>query len=168
VSVHEFVPSDSASGLRFAIVAARWNEAIVRRLLDGALATLRAQGADERDIDVYWAPGSFELPLAAHMAYAGPGPSGRGRAGADLDAIIALGCVIRGETEHFRLVADAAAQGLLRVALEAGRPVANGVLAVEDAAQAESRSGGEHGNAGAQAALAAIHMANLHRRRWAT
>ena len=81
-------------------------------------------------------------------------------------AIIALGCVIRGETEHFRLVADNSAHGLMSVALETGVPVLNGVLAVENLAQAEARSGGEHGNTGSQVALAAIRMANLRNRKW--
>lgn len=145
----EVRPGDDAGGLRFRIVAAQWNERIVARLLEGARATLRARGAAVADVEVWWVPGSFELPLAARWAADGA------------DAVIALGCVIRGETEHFRLVADGAAQGLLRVALDTGVPVTNGVLAVEDVAQAESRSGGEHGNAGAQAALAAIRMARL-------
>jgi len=76
--------------------------------------------------------------------------------------VLAFGVVIRGETEHFRLVADGAAQGLQRVALDTGVPVLNGVLAVHDAAQAEARSGGSHGNTGAQTALAAVTMAELH------
>jgi len=156
------VPSDDGAGLRVAIVAAQWNEAIVRRLLDGALATLRAQGVADEAVEVVRVPGSFELPDAALWAARG-GAAGRPGVG----AVIALGCVIRGETEHFRLVADAASQGLLRVALETGIPVLNGVLAVENVGQAESRSGGEHGNTGSQVALAAIRMANLHARRWA-
>jgi 6,7-dimethyl-8-ribityllumazine synthase len=164
VNIREFAPSDAGKGLRIAIVAARWNEAIVRRLVGGALATLHEQGVDESDIELYWVPGSYELPQAAHMLYAGTASAGGDR---PLHAVIALGCVIRGETEHFRLVADAAAQGLMRVALDNGRPVLNGVLAVENAAQAESRSGGEHGNTGSQVALAAIRMANLHRRQHA-
>jgi 6,7-dimethyl-8-ribityllumazine synthase len=150
-------PGDDARGLRFSIVAASWNERIVERLLEGALATLRAQGMDDRDCSVWWVPGSFELPLAAKWAAETPLAAG------PPDAVIALGCVIRGETEHFRIVADNAAQGLMRVALDTGRPVLNGVLAAHDAAQAESRSGGEHGNAGSQAALAAVRMARLRR-----
>ncbi len=161
--MREFVPSDDARELSFCLVAAQWNETYVRRLVDGALATLRARGADEGRIAVRWVPGSFELPLAAQQA----AQEERGAA-RRFDAVVALGCVIRGETEHFRLVADAASQGLLAVALDTGVPVLNGVLAVEDAAQAEARSGGEHGNAGAQAALAAVRMANLRRGREAS
>lgn len=141
----------SAAGHRFAVVAARWNEAHVRRLVDAALDTLRRGGAGEDDVELTWVPGSFELPVAASWA----ADSGR------FDAVLAFGVVIRGETEHFRLVADAAAQGLQRVALETGVPVLNGVLAVNDAAQADARCGGTHGNVGATTALAAIAMAGL-------
>ena len=153
----ELHPAADARGMRFCIVAAKWNREIVDRLLQGALATLRARGAAATDVEVRWVPGSFELPLAARWA-AEPAAGA-----AAFDAVIALGCVIRGQTEHFRLVADAAAQGILRVGLDTGVPVLNGVLAVEDAAQAEARSGGEHGNAGAQAALGAVQMAHLRR-----
>lgn len=143
----------SAAGQRFAVVAARWNEALVKRMVDAALDTLQRSGVHGTDVETQWVPGSFELPLAALWA----ARSGR------FDAVLAFGVVIRGETEHFRLVADGAAQGLQRAALDTGVPVLNGVLAVYDAAQAESRTGGEHGNTGAQTALAALHMAALAR-----
>ena len=142
----------SAVGRRFAVVAARWNEALVKRLVDAALDTLRRQGARDEDVALTWVPGSLELPVAASWA----ARSGR------FDAVIALGVVIRGETEHIRLVAEGAAQGLQRVALDTGVPVLNGVLAVHDASQAEARAGGTHGNTGAQVALAATAMAELH------
>jgi 6,7-dimethyl-8-ribityllumazine synthase len=142
----------SASGRRFAVVAARWNEALVKRLVDAALDTLRRQGARDEDVELTWVPGSLELPVAASWA----AHSER------FDAVLAFGVVIRGETEHFRLVADGATQGLQRVALDTGVPVLNGVLAVYDAAQAEARCGGTHGNTGAQTALAALAMARLH------
>ena len=142
----------SAEGRRFAVVAARWNEALVKRLVHAALDTLRREGARDEDVELSWVPGSLELPVAASWA----ADSGR------FDAVLAIGVVIRGETEHFRLVADAAAQGLLRVALDTGVPVLNGVLAVHDASQAEARAGGTHGNTGAQVALAATAMAELH------
>jgi 6,7-dimethyl-8-ribityllumazine synthase len=155
VSVRQHKPGDDASGLRIRIVAAQWNERIVNRLLDGALQTLRAQGAADERVEVWWVPGSLELPVAARWALDAPLAAGQ------VDAVIALGCILRGETEHFRLVADNTAQGLLRVSLDTGAPVLNGVLAAHDLAQAEARSGGEHGNAGSQAALAAIRMAGL-------
>ncbi len=142
----------SAEGLRFAVVAARWNEQYVRRLVDAALDTLRRAGARDENVELTWVPGSLELPVAASWA----ADSGR------FDAILAFGVVIRGETEHFRLVADGATQGLQRVALDTGVPVLLGVLAVNDAAQAEARCGGTHGNTGAQTALAAVSMAGLY------
>jgi len=142
----------SAAGRRFAVVAARWNERLVQRLVGAALDTLRREGARDEDVELSWVPGSFELPVAASWA----ADSGR------FDAVLAFGVVIRGETEHFRLVADGAAQGLLRVALDTGVPVLNGVLAVHDVAQAEARAGGAHGNTGAQVALAAVTMAGLY------
>jgi len=141
----------SASGRRFAVVAARWNEGLVKRLVDAALETLRLRGARDADVELTWVPGSLELPVAASWA------AGSGR----FDAVLAFGVVIRGETEHFRLVAEGAAQGLQRVALDTSVPVLNGVLAVYDAAQAEARAGGTHGNTGAQVALAAVSMAAL-------
>ena len=98
-------------------------------------------------------PGSFELPLACRWAV----ESRR------FDAVLAFGLVLRGETEHFRLVAEAASNGLLRVGLDSGVPVLNGVLAAHDAAQAAARTGGALGNRGADVALAAVHMANLRR-----
>jgi 6,7-dimethyl-8-ribityllumazine synthase len=142
----------NAAGRRFAVVAARWNEAHVKRLVEAALDTLRRAGARDEDVELTWVPGSLELPVAAAWA----ADSGR------FDAVLAFGVVIRGETEHFRLVAEGAAQGLQRVALDTRVPVLNGVLAVHDAAQADARCGGSHGNTGAQTALAAITMASLH------
>lgn len=153
MSVKHERPEADATGLRFCVVAAQWNEAVVNRLVDGAISVLAQQGAADADVEVRWVPGSFELPVAAFWA-AGSG---------EFDAVLAFGCVIKGETEHFRLVADAAAQGLMRVALDTGVPVLNGVLAAYDASQAESRSGGEHGNTGSQTALAAIRMARAAR-----
>ena len=138
--------------MRFALVAARWNEEFVKRMVDAALDTLRRQGVLDVNVETHWVPGSFELPVAASWA----ADSGR------FDAVLAFGVVIRGETEHFRIVADGAAQGLQRVALDTGVPVLNGVLAVEDAVQAEARCGGTHGNTGSQTALAAVAMADLY------
>lgn len=151
MSARERPVAHDASGRRFGIVAARWNESIVRRLVAAALEALRARGAGDDAVEVWWVPGSFELPLAARWQAA----SGR------FDAVLAFGCVVRGETEHFRLVADASSDGLMRVMLDTGVPVLNGVLAVHDVAQAEARAGGAHGNRGAEIALAAVAMAAL-------
>jgi 6,7-dimethyl-8-ribityllumazine synthase len=151
VSVREIRPGHDASGLRFGVVAARFNEAFVQRLVQGALEVLRGRGAADADLELLWVPGAYELPLAARWV------AERGRC----DAIVALGVVIRGETEHFRLIADASSSGLMRVMLDTNVPVANGVLAAYDAAQAEARTGGIVGNRGAEAALAAVQMARL-------
>jgi 6,7-dimethyl-8-ribityllumazine synthase len=136
-------------------VAARFNETYVRRLVDGALEVLERGGASRSDLEVWWVPGSFELPLACRWA----AETRR------FDAVLAFGVLIRGETEHFRLVAESATHGLVRVALETSVPVLNGVLAVHDAEQAAARSGGPLGNRGADVALAAVQMAGLARER---
>ena len=148
-------PDHDAHGRRFCLVAARFNEAYVRRLTEAALDVLRRGGAAEDDLESWWVPGSHELPLACRWA----AESGR------FDAILAFGVLIRGETEHFRLVAEATTQGLMRVALDSSVPVLNGVLAVHDAEQAAARTGGPLGNRGAEVALAAVQMAGLARAR---
>ena len=148
-------PDPEARGLRFAVVAARFNEKHVRRLVDGALETLRRQGAEVDEAAVTWVPGSLELPLAARWAAL----DREGRRACD--AVLAFGVIIRGETEHFRLVADQCARGLLEVSLATGVPVLNGVLACHDAAQVEARLGGAVGHTGVTTALAAIRMARL-------
>jgi len=149
--IRETRPDHAAHGRRFGIVASRFNAILVEQLVVGATQVLMARGAGEADVEVMWVPGSFELPLAARWLAA----SGR------FDAVLAFGVLIEGETEHFRLVAEAATHGLQRVALDTGIPVMHGVLAVHDLAQAEARAGGEH-NRGAEVALAAVAMANLH------
>ena len=142
-----------ATGHRYCVVAARFNEVYVKRLVEGALSVLRGRGAADQDVEVVWVPGSFELPLACRWAAL----TGR------FDAVLAFGVLIQGETEHFRLVAEAAARGLQETALSTGVPVLDGVLAVLDAAQAEARAGGVVGNRGAEVALAAVQMAALRR-----
>jgi len=149
----EVQPGHDASGHRYCLVAARFNEAYVRRLVDAALEVLKRRGAADADLEVMWVPGSFELPLGCRWA----ARSGR------FDAVLAFGVVIRGETEHFRLVAESATGGIQQVALESGVPVLNGVLAAHDASQAAARTGGELGNRGAEVALAAVQMAALRR-----
>jgi len=136
---------------RFALVATRFNGDLVGRLLAGAAATLRAHGVADERIEQVLVPGAWELPLAADRLAA----SGR------FAAIVAMGCVIRGDTRHFEHVADESARGLMRVQLDRGVPVANAVLAVERRADAEARADGAHGNKGADAALAALAMAGL-------
>jgi 6,7-dimethyl-8-ribityllumazine synthase len=140
-----------ASHLRFCVVVGRFNEAVSRRLLEGALDCLRRHGAPEDDISVAWVPGAFELPAAAH----------RIASSGEVDAIVCLGAVIRGETAHFDFVAGQAAEGIAAAARATGIPVTFGVLTTETRAQAEERAGGKLGNKGFEAALAAIEMANL-------
>ena len=137
-----------AADLNIAIVVARFNEDITNRLLRGAQGALEKHGA--REPDVYWVPGSLELPVTA-LALAEKGGH---------DAIVCLGAVIRGETFHFEVVAMQAAQGLMQVQLDTGVPIAFGVLTTDDKDQALARSGLRN-NKGAEAAEAAIEMANL-------
>jgi 6,7-dimethyl-8-ribityllumazine synthase len=134
-------------GLRFAVVTARYNRAITAKLLEGARQAL----ACAAQVDLFDVPGAFELPLAAlRLARRG-----------GYDAIVALGCVIRGETPHFEYVAGEAARGLQQVALETGVPVAFGVLTTDTVAQAEARAGGALGNKGYEAAMTAVEMARF-------
>jgi 6,7-dimethyl-8-ribityllumazine synthase len=136
---------------RYAVIASRWNGEIVDELVAGARRAFATNGVSRDGVDVVRVPGAWELPLVAKRLAA----SGR------YAAIVALGCVVRGETRHYEHVADECARGLMRVALDAGVPVLNGVLAVEDEADAWARAGGAHGNKGADVALAAIEMAAL-------
>jgi 6,7-dimethyl-8-ribityllumazine synthase len=141
----------SGRGRRFAVAASRFNDLVTVRLVDGAKAALRRHGVADEDVEVAWTPGAFELPLVA-MRLA---RSDR------FDAVICLGAVIRGETAHFDLVAEQAAQGIQRAALETGVPCIFGVLATETLEQALERAGGKHGNKGWEAATAALEMAGL-------
>ena len=138
---------------RFAVVASRWNPAIVDALLDGARRAFAANGVADEAVDVVRVPGAWEIPVVAAKLAA------EGR----YAAIVALGCVVRGETRHYEHVADGCAEGLMRVALDQGVPVLNGVLAVERHEDARSRAGGTHGNKGEEVALAAMEMADLWR-----
>jgi 6,7-dimethyl-8-ribityllumazine synthase len=138
-----------ARGLTFAIVVARFTEAITAKLLEGAREALQKTGAAGHQ--VFHVPGAFELPLAA-MKLARRG---------GFDGIIALGAVVRGETPHFDYVAGEAARGLQRVALDTGVPVAFGVLTTDTWEQAEARAGGAAGNKGFDAAMTAVEMARF-------
>jgi 6,7-dimethyl-8-ribityllumazine synthase len=138
-------------GLRVAIAASRFNDAIVARLVDGAIDGLRRHGVDSDAIDVAWAPGAFELPLVAARLAA----TGR------YDALITVGAVIRGATSHYDLVAGQCAAGVQRAQLDAGVPIVFGVLTTDTIEQALERSGTKAGNKGFEAAAAAIEMANL-------
>jgi 6,7-dimethyl-8-ribityllumazine synthase len=138
-------------GARLAIIASRWNPRIVDALIDGARRTLIEHGLDAGAIDLLRVPGAWEIPfVAARLAHAGQHA-----------AILALGCVVRGDTRHYEHVADNCAQGLMRVAIEHRVAVLNGVLAVERHADAQARAGGAHGNKGTEVALAALEMIDL-------
>ena len=139
------------AGARFALLATRFNADLVQRLAEGARATFAAHGVEGAGLLELSVPGAWELPLLADRLAAGGG----------IAAIVALGCVIRGDTRHFEHVADECARGLMRVQLDRGVPVCNAVLAVERRADAEARAGGSHGHNGAEAAMAALAMAGL-------
>lgn len=143
----------AGGGRTVCILVSRFNSRVTERLLEGAARTALECGVAEEDLDVVYVPGAWELPLAAQRAAA------RGYA-----AIVALGCVIRGETAHFDHVGRAATDGLAKVQLDSGVPVGLGVLTPDTLDQALSRAGGELGNAGSEAARAALRMADLHAR----
>ena len=140
-----------AAGLSFAIVVSRFNDFVTGKLLDGCLDHLEASGADSDAIDVYWVPGAFEIPLVAQKC----AQTGR------FDAVICLGAVIEGETDHYRLVVDGATRGIARVGLDTGVPIIFEVLATQTVALALARAGGEAGNKGEEAAQAAIEVVRV-------
>jgi len=140
-----------AKGLRFAIVASRFNDFIVSRLVDGALDALSRHGAEGPDISIARVPGAFEIPLAAQKL----------AARADVDAVICLGAVIRGSTPHFDYVCAEVSKGVAQVSLASGKPVAFGVITTDSIEQAVERAGTKSGNKGFDAAVSAVEMANL-------
>ena len=140
--------------LRIALVASRFNEAVVGRLVEGAVQALASHGADPGALELIRVPGAFDLPPVVR----------RIAESRQFDAIVALGAVIRGETPHFDYVASECAAGLARIAGETGVPVAFGVLTTDTEEQAMERAGGREGNKGADAACAAIELANLMRK----
>ena len=142
-----------AKGMRVALVAARFNEFIVSKLIEGAVDAVVRHGGSEDDIALAWVPGSFEIPTIAKRLAA----SGK------FDAVVCLGAVIRGGTDHYQFVAAEAAKGIAQVAMNAPVPVIFGVLTVESIEQAIERAGTKMGNKGAEAAIAAIEMVNLGR-----
>ena len=141
----------TAEGLRFAIVASRFNEFITSKLLEGALDMLRRHGAAEDAVDVAWVPGAFEIPLAAKKFAA----SGK------YDAVICVGAVIRGATSHYDYVCSEVSKGVAQAGLSTGVPVIFGVVTTENIEQAVERAGTKAGNKGADGAMAAMEMANL-------
>ena len=141
----------NGNGLKIAIVSARFNEVVTRQLMLGAVETLDRYGVDDDDISIAWVPGSFELPVVA-KAFAESGK---------YDAIICLGAVIRGDTDHYNMVANQSASGIASVGRETGVPTIFGVLTTENMDQAINRSGGKSGNLGSNSAVAAVETALL-------
>lgn len=136
---------------RFAIVATRWNEFIVERLVEGAIDTLRKHGVEPERVTLVRVPGAFEIPVAAKQLLAT----------GEFSALIALGCVIRGATAHFEYVASSVTSGCSQLALSTGIPVVFGVLTTDTIEQAVERAGTKAGNKGSEAAAVAIEMASL-------
>ncbi|OQW98635.1 MAG: 6,7-dimethyl-8-ribityllumazine synthase [Elusimicrobia bacterium A5] len=140
-----------AKGLRFGIVVSRFNEFITSKLLDGCLDALKRHDADEKNLDIVWVPGSFEIPFAANKLASAK----------KYDAVICLGAVIKGDTPHFDYIAAEVTKGIASTGLKTGVPVVFGVITTDNLEQAIERAGTKSGNKGAEAAMTAIEMANL-------
>jgi 6,7-dimethyl-8-ribityllumazine synthase len=143
----------SAEGLRVAVVAGRWNDFVVSRLISGALDALERLGASSDSITIIRVPGSFELPLAVKKAAASE----------SYDVVVCLGAIIRGETSHNEYIASEVFKGIAQVSLETGVPVALGVVTADTLEQAIDRAGAKSGNKGFEAAMTAVELANLYR-----
>ena len=141
------------AGLKIGITVSRFNSFITTRLLDGALDALKRHGVNLDNVDIFWTPGSFEIPLTAKRL----AESNR------YDAIICIGAVIRGATPHFDFVANESAKGIAQVSFNTGIPVIYGMITTDNIEQAIERAGTKAGNKGAEAAVAAIEMANLYK-----
>ena len=144
----------SAQGFRFAIVASRWNDGIVSRLIDGAHEALKQLSAGADAIEVFRVPGAFEIPLCAQKA----AETGR------FDAVICLGVIIRGDTPHFEYIAATAARGISEAGLRTGVPLLFGVITADNINQATERSGKDQNNKGYEAAMAAVEVVNLYKK----
>ena len=147
----EFAGLPNGAGRRIVVVASRFNEEVVKKLVDGALEALVKHGVSFTDIDVVWVPGAWELPLAARLLL----NSER------YDGLVALGAVIRGETAHFDFIASEASRGLADVSMQSETPVGFGVLTCDTDEQAVARAGGNHGNKGWDAAVSVLEMVDL-------
>jgi len=147
----EFSGSPTGEQRRYAVVASRFNQDIVERLVDGALDALVRHGVAAENVDVVWVPGAWELPIAARRLLASE----------RYDALVAVGAVIRGGTPHFEYVAGEASRGLALASTDFDTPIGFGLLTCDNLTQAEERAGGAHGNKGWDAALAALEMSDL-------
>jgi 6,7-dimethyl-8-ribityllumazine synthase len=141
----------SAEGFKFGIVVSEWNKKITGSLYKACIKTLKNSGAEEENIKTVWVPGTFELPVAAKMLLGND----------SYDAIICMGCVIKGETNHDEYISNAVANGLINLGVLSGKPIIFGVLTPNTEEQAKERAGGKYGNKGIEAAQSAIQMVNL-------
>ncbi len=151
LSEYDFSKMPSAKGMRFGIVVSEWNTDITMALCKGTVETLLLHGAMEEDILLSYVPGSFELSLGSQLL----------AEKSNIDAVIALGCVIQGETRHFDFICQGVAYGITEVSLKNNKPVIFGVLTPNNQQQALDRAGGKHGNKGVEAAITAIKMVSL-------
>jgi 6,7-dimethyl-8-ribityllumazine synthase len=147
----EFQGLPNGVGRRMAVIASRFNEPIVKKLVDGAMQALVESGVVFEDIDVVWVPGAWELPVAARWLLASE----------RYDALVAVGAVIRGDTAHFDYIAGETSRGLAAASADTETPIGFGVLTCDTDEQAEERAGGAHGNKGYDAAVAALEMVDL-------
>ena len=143
----------NAKGFRFAIVASRWNDSLVSRLIEGALDALTELSADEKAVEIFRVPGSFEIPLCALKAARSN----------KFDAVVCLGVIIRGQTPHFEYIAAEVARGIGQAGMETGVPLLFGIITAENVDQAIDRAGVKLGNKGFEAATAAVELVNLYR-----
>jgi 6,7-dimethyl-8-ribityllumazine synthase len=143
----------NAEGFRFALVASRWNDFLTSRLVEGALDALERLGADEKKVELYKVPGSFEIPLLARKV-----------AGSNkFDAVICLGTIIRGQTPHFEYIAGEVTKGIAQAGMETGVPVVYGIVTADTLEQAIDRAGVKAGNKGFEAAMSAVELVNLYK-----
>ena len=143
----------NAEGFRFALVASRWNDFLTARLIEGALDALERLGAEEKAVELYRVPGSFEIPLLARKL------AGSGK----YDAVICLGTIIRGETPHFEYIAGEVTKGIAQAGMETGVPAVYGIVTADTLEQAIDRAGVKAGNKGFEAAMSAVELVNLYK-----
>jgi len=139
----------NARGVKLVLVVSRFNEFITKQLLEGAIDAYERLGGNADDLTVVWVPGALEIPLVAKKFAEKK----------DIDAVVALGCVIRGATYHFDVVAGQSASGLMKAGLDSGKPIVNGILTTDTIEQAMERAGTKAGNKGADAVMAALETA---------
>ena len=143
----------NAEGFRFALVASRWNDFLTSRLVEGALDALERLGADEKKVELYKVPGSFEIPLLARKVAGSK----------NFDAVICLGTIIRGQTPHFEYIAGEVTKGIAQAGMETGVPVVYGIVTADTLEQAIDRAGVKAGNKGFEAAMSAVELVNLYK-----